>query len=250
MGTINNSNKQITIALVGKITDSYDSYSKVEESVFHSRDFLKIDVDILWVDSSKVDRTNVEESINGADGIILLGGFGENGVEGMIETAKYARENNIPLLGICLGMQVIVIEFARNVLGYKNATSTEFNEKTGHPVVDKTPEKRKDNNAMRKGCYLCDIVKDSLAHHIYEREITEEVFRHGYEFNNLYKEQYEDKGLSFTGSLNGSYAVEIVEFPQNEFYLGVQFHPEFRSSSTKPHPLFTRLIQKCLDNKK
>ena len=232
----------IKLALVGKINEAYDSYSKVKEAVNHAASYLHVKVEILWIDSVIINDNNVQETLEKADGIILLGGFGERGVEGMIVATKYARENNIPILGICLGMQIMVIEFARNVLGYKNATSTEFNEITEYPVIHKISN---ENKPLREGTFVCSVDNDSLAYQIYEQNMVEECFRHGYEFNLDYEKQYLAKSMRISGHLLEEDSIEIVELPQNNFYIGVQYHPEFKSSSLNPHPLFIALIKEC-----
>lgn len=243
---------KITIAFVGKINEAYDSYSKVQEAVKYTASSLNVLVDILWLDSTIINKSNVEAKLESANGVILLGGFGENGTEGMIETAKYARENNVPLLGICLGMQIIVIEFARNVLGYENATSTEFDQKTPYPVVDRVVDQSKitdKSKRMSNGIFPCVLSKNSLAYSIYKSAIIEECFRHGYEFNTKYKKEYLDHGMRLSGTSNNHQSIDVVEIPANTFYLGVQFHPEFKSTISKPHPLFVGLIG-CVLNKK
>ena len=244
---------KITIALVGKISEAYNSYSKVQDAVNHAASSLNVLVDILWVDSVDVNKTNVEVKLQTANGIILLGGFGENGTEGMIEVARFARENNVPLLGICLGMQIIIIEFARNVLGLKTATSTEFDKNTLYPVVDRIVNQNKITDVEKRmsiGTFSCKLDNNSLAYSVYGKEIIEECFRHGYEFNIKYKEQYLNKGMRLSGTSDDGESIDIVEIPSNNFYLGVQFHPEFKSRPNKPHPLFVKFVESAVKTQK
>ena len=232
----------IKIALVGKISEAYDSYSKVKEAVNHAASYLSVDVDLLWVDSNNVTPMNVQETLKPADGVILLGGFGKQGTEGMIVATKYAREKSIPLLGICLGMQIIIIEFARSVLGYQEATSEEFDQYTKYPVVHKIA---KDNeNPLRQGVFSVSIQENSLAASIYQKEVINESFRHSYGFNVNYENEYQNNGLKVSGRLLNDKAVEIVEIPNHPFFIGVQYHPEFQSSLDNPHPLFVNLFKK------
>ena len=243
----------IKIAFVGKYTQLHDSYLSIEEALFHAATQLDAKAEILWIDSAQVDDNNVQEVLKEADGIIVPGGFGERGVEGMISTAKYARENNVPLLGICLGMQIMVIEYARNVLGYKDANSTEFNEKTTHPVITMMDEQRMvmtKGGTMRLGSYQCLLEKDSLAYKLYNQEIISERHRHRYEFNTNYKNEYINSGMKLCGQSPDKTLVEMVECPKDAFYLGAQFHPEFKSRPLNPHPLFIGLIESVLKRRK
>ena len=226
---IKNAHKKVKIALVGKYTQLHDAYLSVEESIFHAASALDAKAEILWID-----------------------GFGTRGIEGMVESAKYARENNIPCLGICLGMQVMVIEYARSVLGYKDANSSEFDEKTTHPVIALLPEQVNivaKGATMRLGSYPCSLQKDSLAKSLYNKDMINERHRHRYEFNNIYRQDFIDKGLRLSGLSPNKSLVEIVECPANKYHIGSQFHPEFKSRPTKPHPLFVGLISNALDKK-
>ena len=243
----------LKIAFVGKYTQLHDSYLSIEEALFHAATQLDTKAEILWIDSAQVDDNNVQEVLKEADGIIIPGGFGERGVEGMISAAKYARENNVPLLGICLGMQIMVIEYARNVLGYKDANSTEFNEKTTHSVITMMDEQRMvmtKGGTMRLGSYQCRLEKDSLAYKLYNQEIISERHRHRYEFNTNYKNEYINSGMKLCGQSPDKTLVEMVECPKDAFYLGVQFHPEFKSRPLNPHPLFIGLIESALKRRK
>ena len=246
---IRNTHYHIKIAFVGKYTELHDSYLSIEEALFHAATALDTKADILWIDSATVNKDNVKELLKDADGIIIPGGFGERGVEGMIVTANYARSNDIPLLGICLGMQVMVIEYARNVLGYKDANSTEFNEHTSHPVISMMDEQKMvmtKGGTMRLGSYKCDLEKDSLARKLYKQDEISERHRHRYEFNTNYRNEYISCGLRLSGQSPDHGLIEIVECPNDSFYIGVQFHPEFKSNPLKPHPLFIGLIESVL----
>ena len=214
---------------------------------------LDTKAEILWIDSEHLTDNNVKETLKEANGIIIPGGFGIRGIEGMISAAKYARENDIPLLGICLGMQVMVIEYARNVLDFKDANSREFDENTTHPVIDLLPEQVNivDKGAtMRLGSYPCVLQKDSLAYSLYQKDTINERHRHRYEFNNVYRKDYIDNGMKLSGQSPNKNLVEMVESSNNTYYIGAQFHPEFKSRPTKPHPLFLGLIENSLKNVK
>ena len=250
---IKNANKSVKIALVGKYVQLHDAYLSVEESIFHAASALDAKAEIIWVDSERLTDKNVKDALKDANGIIIPGGFGVRGIEGMICAAKYARENNIPLLGICLGMQVMVIEYARNVLGFEDANSREFDENTSHPVIDLLPEQVNivDKGAtMRLGSYPCVLQKDSLAYSLYQKDTINERHRHRYEFNNVYRKEYLENGMKLSGQSPNKNLVEIVESSNNTYYIGAQFHPEFKSRPTKPHPLFLGLIENSLKNVK
>ena len=246
---IENAHKKVKIALVGKYVALHDAYLSVEEALFHAASSLDAICEIDWVDSEQLDETNVKEILKDADGVIIPGGFGNRGIEGMIEAAHYARSNNIPLLGICLGMQVVTIEFARNVLGYKDANSKEFDEETLHPVIDLSYEQRgitKKGATMRLGSYPCRIKEDTLAIKLYGTDAINERHRHRYEFNNDYENEFLDKGMVISGVYTKKKLVEIVEVPTHPYYIACQFHPEFKSRPDKPHPLFVGLIEHSL----
>ena len=246
---IKNPHHFVKIAFVGKYTQLHDSYLSIEEALAHAASALDTKAEILWVDSVQVSDNNVAKMLNDADGIIIPGGFGERGVEGMIIAAKYARENDIPLLGICLGMQIMVIEFARDVLGFKDANSTEFNENTTHPVISMMDEQRMvmtKGGTMRLGSFPCALEKDSLAHKLYEQDMISERHRHRYEFNTQYCKQYINNGMNLCGQSPDHSLIEMVECSNNTYYIGAQFHPEFKSRPLKPHPLFLGLIESAL----
>lgn len=250
---IRNTHHQVKMAFVGKYTELHDSYLSIEEALFHAATSLDTKADILWIDSAQVNKHNVKEMLKAADGIIIPGGFGERGVEGMIITAKYARENNVPLLGICLGMQVMVIEFARNVLGYIDANSTEFNENTSHPVISMLDEQKMvmtKGGTMRLGSYECVLEKDSLAQKLYKQDVISERHRHRYEFNTVYRDNYISSGMRLSGQSKDHSLIEMVECPNDTYYIGAQFHPEFKSNPLCPHPLFVGLIENALKKEK
>ena len=249
---IKNAHKKVKIALVVKYTQLHDAYLSVEESIFHAASALDAKAEILWIDSEKITTKNVKETLKDADGLVIPGGFGVRGIEGMIDAAKYARENNIPCLGICLGMQVMVIEYARHVLGFKDANSSEFDPKTTHPVIDLMPEQVKiiaKGATMRLGSYPCSLEENSLARSLYKKDMIAERHRHRYEFNNIYREDYLANGLKLSGLSPDKKLVEIVECPSRRYHIGSQFHPEFKSRPTKPHPLFVGLISAALKGK-
>ncbi|MCF6465012.1 CTP synthase [Clostridium sp. Cult2] len=243
---------KVTIALVGKYIELKDAYLSVAESLRHGGIFNDVEVEIKWIHAEDVEEGNVKEIFAGIDGILVPGGFGDRGIDGKIAAVKYARENKIPFLGICLGMQLAVVEFARNVVGLKEAHSTEINPNTAYPVIDLMPEQKDielTNGAMRLGLYPCKLVKESKAMDIYGEEIIYERHRHKYEFNNLFKEKLIEKGLMISGLSPDERLVEIVELKDHPWFMGVQFHPEFKSRPTKPHPLFENFIRASKENK-
>ena len=238
--------ENVKIAIVGKYVKLEDSYISVIESIKHGGFANKCKVEIDLVNSEKVTSQNAKELLGKYNGIIVPGGFGGRGVEGKIETIKYARENKIPFLGICLGMQMTVIEFARNVLGYKDANSEEFDEETTHPVIHIMEEQigiNKKGGTMRLGSYPCNIKEGTLASKVYKEENINERHRHRYEYNNKYKEEMEKNGLVCSGISPNGKLVEIVELKDHPYFIGVQFHPEFQSRPDRPHPLFVELVK-------
>jgi len=246
---IKGAHKKVKIALVGKYVALHDAYLSVEEALFHAASSLDAVCEIDWIDSEQLTPINVELKLKGADGIIVPGGFGNRGIEGMIEAAHYARTNNIPFLGICLGMQIATIEFARHVLGYLDANSSEFDEVTKHPVIALSIEQRgitAKGATMRLGSYPCKIKDGSVAFKEYGVSLIDERHRHRYEFNNEYSDIYESHGMVLSGVYTKKKLVEIVEIPSNSYYIACQFHPEFKSRPDKPHPLFVGLIRNSL----
>ncbi len=252
----------VTIAIVGKYVDLTESYKSLNEALYHGGIPNDCRVKLIFVDSETINENNCKEILGDADGILVPGGFGSRGVEGKIETAKYARENKIPFFGICLGMQVAVVEYARNIAGMENAHSTEFEKNTPYDVIylmkewfdDKTQTVQKRDitsekgGTMRLGAYPCALEKGTFAHSAYNEVDISERHRHRYEFNNKYKEKLENSGLVFSGISPNGELVEIVEVKDHPWFLGCQFHPEFKSRPMAPHPLFREFIKASLKN--
>ena len=243
--------KKVNIAIVGKYVKLEDSYLSVIESVKHAGYKNGVGVNIKLIDSEKITSQNVEEMLKDFDGVIVPGGFGNRGIEGKIETIKYVRENKIPFLGICLGMQMAVIEFARNVLKYNDANSVEFDENTAHPVIHIMENQKnitKKGGTMRLGAYPCVLKQGTYARKIYGKEKISERHRHRYEFNNDYREEIEKAGLKISGTSPNGNLVEIVELEEENhpFFVAGQFHPEFKSRPDRPSPLFVELVKKCI----
>ena len=233
----------VRIALVGKYVQLHDAYLSIEESLHHAAAACGVRADIRWIDSETVTGENAGAVLGDCDGILVPGGFGDRGIEGMITAARYARTNGIPYFGICLGMQIAVIEFARNVMGWGDANSTEFDEHTAHPVIDLMPEQihiTRKGGTMRLGSYPCCLKEGSLAREAYGQELIRERHRHRYEFNNVYRAQLEAGGLVLSGQSPDGLLVEIIEEAGDNWFVGVQFHPEFKSRPNRPHPLFTQ----------
>ena len=243
--------KKVNIAIVGKYVKLEDSYLSVIESVKHAGYKNGVGVNIKLIDSEKITSQNVEEILKDFDGVIVPGGFGNRGIEGKIETIKCVRENKIPFLGICLGMQMAVIEFARNVLKYNDANSVEFDENTAHPVIHIMENQKnitKKGGTMRLGAYPCVLKQGTYARKIYGEEKISERHRHRYEFNNDYREEIEKAGLKISGTSPNGNLVEIVELEEENhpFFVAGQFHPEFKSRPDRPSPLFVELVKKCI----
>ncbi len=237
---------QVKIALVGKYVGLHDAYISVVESLKHGGIHNNVNVDINWIDSELLTEENVDSYLSGMDGILVPGGFGERGIEGMILAAGYARENNIPYFGICLGMQIAVIEFSRHVLGLEDANSTELNPHTKSPVIDLMLDQVNIENlggTMRLGAYPCAIEPGTLASKIYGSPLIHERHRHRYEFNNEYREKITENGLVLCGKSPDGKLVEMVENPNHRWFIGVQFHPEFKSRPNRVHPLFGDFIR-------
>lgn len=242
---IKNPKGQVKIALVGKYVELKDAYMSVAESLIHAGISYQIKINIDWINSGDLDDQNVEQFLNGADGILVPGGFGDRGIEGKISAIKYARDRKIPFLGICLGMQLAVIEFARNVLGYKEAHSTEFKPDTKFPVIDILPEQKDiadKGGTMRLGKYPCEIIENTKAFQAYGAHEVFERHRHRYEFNNLYREEMEQNGLIVSGRYREKDLVEIIELADHPWFVASQFHPEFKSRPNRPQPLFKDFI--------
>ena len=242
---VRHQNKRVTIGLVGKYVQLHDAYLSVAEALRHAGYALDARVNIEWVDSEAITEETCEELLSGLDGIIVPGGFGSRGIEGMILTAKYARLHHVPYFGICLGMQIAVIEYARHALGLQKANSHEFDECTPDPVIDFMPGQSDEidkGGTLRLGSYPCCVVPDTTMARCYGKDRIDERHRHRYEFNNLYRERLEDAGLTLSGISPNGRLVEAVELSDEDFYLGVQFHPEFKSRPNRPHPLFLGFV--------
>ena len=236
----------VKIALVGKYVELKDAYMSVREAVNHSALSLGLEAEIQWVLSSDLEKGKGWELVKSADGIIVPGGFGSRGIEGKIQTAKYAREEKVPYLGLCLGMQVMCVEFARNVLGYEDANSTEFDRSTTHPVIDLMLEQRAITDmggTMRLGLYPCVIQPGTKTAATYGEKLVEERHRHRWEFNNSYRDVFEKGGMAFSGISPDGLLVEISELKDHPYMVGSQFHPEFLSRPMRPHPLFVGLLK-------
>ena len=237
--------EQVFVALVGKYADLPDAYISVKEALRHAALFHDRDVEVSWIPSEEIERNGPEEALALVEGIIVPGGFGSRGIKGMIQTARYARENEIPYLGLCLGMQLMVVEYARYCLGMEDANSTEFDPETPYPVIDLMPDQRSLSDlggTMRLGLYPCHLVKGTKAAAAYGAPAVQERHRHRYEFNNAYREGLEEAGLKSSGLSPDGRLVEISEMVEHPFMVGVQFHPEFLSRPDGPHPLFRDFI--------
>lgn len=246
---IDSKDKGITISLVGKYVSLHDAYISIVEALKHGGIKHHTNVNINWVNSEELTKENADELLGNSDGILVPGGFGDRGIEGKIIAAQYARENDIPYFGICLGMQIAVIEYARNVLGYADANSSEINPSTSHPVIDLMPEQMDVENlggTMRLGLYPCKLTPDTLAQSIYTDHLIYERHRHRYEYNNLYRNELTEAGLLASGISPNEKLVEIVEIPSHRFYIGVQFHPEFKSRPNNAHPIFAAFVDAAL----
>ncbi|MDO4529852.1 MAG: CTP synthase [Lachnospiraceae bacterium] len=246
---IHNTQKEITIGLVGKYVQLHDAYLSVAEALHHAGYFYGTNVKIQWIDSEHITEENCEEMLKDLDGILVPGGFGERGIEGMILAARYAREHDVPYLGLCLGMQIAVIEFARNVAGITDAHSGEFDELCEHKVIDFIPGQSDlidKGGTLRLGAYPCVITPGTTMERCYGALEISERHRHRYEFNNDYRDILSSAGLTLSGISPDGSLIETVELTEKPFYVGVQFHPEFKSRPNKPHPLFLGLISAAL----
>ncbi len=239
----------LTIGMVGKYIELPDAYLSVAESVKHAAWAAGCNVKLAWIDSEKLERDRDVEPLIGLDGIVVPGGFGYRGIEGKVQAVRFGRERRVPTLGLCMGMQCMVIELARTALGTEDANSTEFDAFTPHPVIDLLPEQRDiadKGGTMRLGSYPCVLEQGSLASRAYGQPIVLERHRHRYEFNNAYRELLSAHGMRFSGLSPDGRLVEIVEIPDHPFFLGTQFHPEFKSRPNRPHPLFASFIEAAL----
>jgi CTP synthase len=247
---INNPKQEVHVGLIGKYVELKDAYKSINESFIHAGAANDCRVFVRSIQSDFLNESNINEKLKGLDGILVAPGFGERGIEGKILAIQYARENRIPFLGICLGMQCAVIEFGRNVLGYKGAHSTEFDESTPFSVIDMMEEQKKISGlggTMRLGAFPCRITNGSLVAEVYKKENISERHRHRFEFNNSYKEAYTKAGMVPVGLNEKDDLVEIIELKGHPWFIGVQFHPEYRSTVANPHPLFVNFIKAAME---
>jgi CTP synthase len=261
---IKNPTAEVTIAVVGKYVHLRDSYKSLNEALIHGGLANDCRVNLDYVDSEEIERTGPGDGISHADGILIPGGFGQRGIEGKIEAIRHAREHGVPFFGICLGMQLAVAEYARNVVGLERANSAEFDPDTPHPVIylmqewvnyhKKTVERRDEESdkggTMRLGAYPCHLVRESRAYEAYQEKVISERHRHRYEFNNRFREPLTQKGMRISGTSPDNELVEIIEIPDHPWFLGCQFHPEFQSRPWEPHPLFREFIRASLAAKR
>ena len=249
-----NPKNDVVIGLIGKYVELQDSYKSILESFIHAGAANEVKVKIKSIHSSYINEKNVADKLKGLDAILVAPGFGERGIEGKIKAVQYAREHKIPFLGICLGMQMAVIEYSRNVLGLKDANSSEMNEEAAHPVISLMEEQKNITDmggTMRLGAWDCELAEGSLVQKVYGgASLISERHRHRYEFNNVYKEQIEGAGLVASGLNKKTNLVEIVELPSHPWFIGVQYHPEYKSTVANPHPLFVGLVKAALKHKK
>ncbi len=246
---LTNPTKEIHIGLIGKYVEVKDSYKSISEAIIHAGSVNDCKVIVDWIHSESLTEENVKSRIGNLKAILVAPGFGNRGIEGKIAAIKYARENNLPFLGICLGMQCAVIEFARNVLNLKDAHSREMNPATSSPVIDILENQKSVSHmggTMRLGAYTCDIEEGTLAYKIYGKKSISERHRHRYEFNNEYKKQFTENNLVLSGTNPNAGLVEIIEIPSHPFFVGVQFHPEYKSTVENPHPLFVSFIKAAI----
>ena len=250
---VDNLNENVRIALVGKYVELHDAYISVVESLKHAGYKHNAKVKIDWIQSEDITEENVHEYLKDADGILVPGGFGDRGVEGKITTIKYARENNVPFFGICLGMQLAAVEFARNVCGLTGAHSSELDPNTPYPIINLLADQEnvvEMGGTLRLGSYPCTLAEGSVAHKEYGEINITERHRHRYEFNNFYRDRLTDKGMVLSGVSPDGKLVEIVEIPEHPWFVAGQFHPEFKSRPEKAHPLFAGFIKASLENKR
>ncbi|GEN44297.1 CTP synthase [Alkalibacillus haloalkaliphilus] len=246
---VKNLSKTTTIALVGKYVALQDAYISVVEALKHSGFAFDSDIKVKWVSSEEVTKDNVDEYLNDVDGILVPGGFGDRAIDGKIEAIRYARENKIPFLGICLGMQLATVEYARNVLGLEGAHSAEIEPSTPYPVIDLLPEQKDVEDlggTLRLGVYACRLEEGTNAYEAYNDELVYERHRHRYEFNNEYREQMEAEGFIFSGLSPDGRLAEIIELKDHPWFVASQFHPEFKSRPTRPQPLFKKFVEHCV----
>ena len=245
-----NPKKEVKIALIGKYVELRDAYKSIAEAIIHAGATNECKVKVEWIHSEKINEENIERKLKGCQGIIIAPGFGHRGIEGKIIAAKYARELKIPYFGICLGMQIAVIEFARDILNLHGADSTEMNQLTKYPVIDLMDEQKgiiDKGGTMRLGSYACNLKKDSNSYKAYGRTKISERHRHRYEFNNSFLASFEKAGMKAVGFNPDTGLVEVIEIPDHPWFVGVQFHPEYSSTVLQPHPLFIAFIKAVID---
>ncbi len=248
-----NPKSSVEIGLIGKYVELQDSYKSISEALNHASASNETKVNVRWIHSEDLTSGNIAEHLKGLNGILVAPGFGDRGIEGKIKAVQYARENNIPFFGICLGMQMAVVEFSRNILGYKDASSTEMNENCAHPVINLMEDQKdvtKKGGTMRLGAWDCEISKESNVFKAYNKTMISERHRHRYEFNNEYLEQFRANGMKTTGVNPKTKLVEIVEIPNHPWFVGVQYHPEYKSTVLNPHPLFVDFVKATLQHSK
>jgi CTP synthase len=249
---LKNPKDEVTIGLVGKYVELKDAYKSILESFIHGGSVNECKVNIRTIHSESITDKTVDELLEGLQGILVAPGFGNRGIDGKIEAIKYARENKIPFLGICLGMQCASIEFTRNVLGLKDAHSTEINPSTPYPVIDLMEDQKEVKNlggTMRLGAYKCKLDPESISFSLYQQDEVSERHRHRYEFNNDYYDRFEEAGMRLAGINPEENLVEIIELKDHPWFVGVQFHPEYKSNVKKPHPLFVGFVKAAMDYK-
>ena len=252
LSALKNPKDEVRIGVIGKYVELQDAYKSISEAIIHAGAYNSCKVDVEWIHSEKINSSTVKEKLKNLSGILVAPGFGDRGMEGKIASIKYVRENNIPFFGICLGMQSAVIEYSRNVLKLKNADSTEMNTNTKYPVIDLMKSQKNLNEkggTMRLGAYECKLVNKSIAKAAYKKNNISERHRHRFELNNKYKTKLEKAGMLASGINEKNNLVEIIEIPNHRWFLGVQFHPEYKSTVSQPHPLFINFIDACLKYK-
>ena len=250
---LKNPKHTVNIGLVGKYVEMQDCYKSILEAFIHAGAANETKVNVISIHSEHIDQSNIQEKFSSLDGILVAPGFGERGIEGKIDAVRYARENKVPFFEICLGMQMAIIEYSINVLGYADANSTEMNEHTAQPVVNRMEEQKTitDKGGTRRlGAWKCDIKKDSLAYKIYGKETISERHRHRYEYNSKYVAQLENAGLIASGVNPDTGLVEIIEIEDHPFFIGVQYHPEYKSTVANPHPIFVNFVAAAVQSKK
>lgn len=248
-----NPQNEVNIGLIGKYVELQDSYKSILEAFIHAGASNEVKVNVEFIHSEYLSSENIKLKLSHLDGVLVAPGFGERGIEGKIDAVRYVRENKIPFLGICLGMQMAVIEIARNILGLKGANSTEMDQQTAHPVIDLMEEQKSitdKGGTMRLGAWACNVIEDTIASSVYNEQQIKERHRHRYEYNNKYKDRLEAAGLKTTGVNPETGLVEIVEFPDHPWFVGVQYHPEYKSTVANPHPLFVAFVEATLSYSK